>query len=211
MAAERRDKYNSFQELTIYEKEGIDYKILLREGISGLAVIAPHGGGIEPGTDIIADWIAGTEHSFYSFMGIKSSGNSDLHIKSEQFDEPRGIKIARASDIVLSIHGCNGNEEVIYIGGRHEELMEEIQERLNQTGFTALRSLRQELKGRKLENICNQGRSGSGVQLEISEGLRRVMFDNLKDLDGRKEKDVFLRFMALIRNIFKYKGFLVIK
>ncbi|MDY7034410.1 MAG: poly-gamma-glutamate hydrolase family protein [Thermodesulfobacteriota bacterium] len=202
MAAERRDKYNSFQELKIHEKEGIDYKVLLREGISGLAVIAPHGGGIEPGTDIIADWIAGTEHSFYSFMGIKSSGNSGLHIKSEQFDEPRGIEIARASDIVLSIHGCNGNEKVIHIGGRHEELMKKIKERLNQAGFTALMSLRQELRGRKPENICNQGRSGSGVQLEISGGLRRTMFDNLKDMDGRKETDVFIRFVASLRHLF---------
>jgi len=202
MAAGRRDKYNSFQELKIHEKEGIDYKILRREGISGLAVIAPHGGGIEPGTDHIADRIAGTEHSFYSFMGIKSSGNSDLHIKSEQFDEPKCIELAKASEIVLSIHGCNGNEEVIHIGGRHKELMKKIREGLNQAGFTALRSLRQELRGRKPENICNQGRSGSGVQLEISEGLRRTMFDNLKDLDGRKEPDVFIRFVASLRCIF---------
>ena len=44
------DKYRNFQELKRHEKEGTDYEICARKGSSGIAVMAPHGGGIEPGT-----------------------------------------------------------------------------------------------------------------------------------------------------------------
>jgi len=36
--------------------------------------MAPHGGGIEPGTIDIADAIARSEYTFYAFQGIKKRG-----------------------------------------------------------------------------------------------------------------------------------------
>ena len=57
--------------------------------------MAPHGGGIEPGTTEIAEAVAGHEHTFYSFSGVKARGNSVLHITSSRFDEPEGIAIAK--------------------------------------------------------------------------------------------------------------------
>jgi phage replication-related protein YjqB (UPF0714/DUF867 family) len=50
-----------------HEKEGRDYEVHQRKGASGIAVIAPHGGGIEPGTMDIADSVAGEEHTFCCF------------------------------------------------------------------------------------------------------------------------------------------------
>ncbi len=47
------------------ETKGKDYRIHLRHGKSGILVMAPHGGGIEPGTTEIADAVAGAERSFY--------------------------------------------------------------------------------------------------------------------------------------------------
>lgn len=65
------DKYANFIELKQNEREGEDYTILLREANSKFVIIAPHGGGIEPGTIDIADAVASSDHTFYAFKGIK--------------------------------------------------------------------------------------------------------------------------------------------
>jgi len=72
------EKYSNFEELKKKEKEGQDYQIQYRQGRTGIAVIAPHGGGIEPGTSEIADRVAGEDHAFYSFEGWKRQGK-DCH------------------------------------------------------------------------------------------------------------------------------------
>jgi phage replication-related protein YjqB (UPF0714/DUF867 family) len=79
-----------------------------RDGVA--ALIAPHGGGIEPGTSEVADAIAATDFSFYAFEGIKADGNRrDLHITSRRFDEPRCVDLVKASPQVISIHGEDSN------------------------------------------------------------------------------------------------------
>jgi phage replication-related protein YjqB (UPF0714/DUF867 family) len=57
---------------------------------SRIAIIAPHGGGIEPGSSTIARAIAGEDINMYLFEGIKvAKGNAIVHIASHHFDEPR--------------------------------------------------------------------------------------------------------------------------
>lgn len=90
-STKKRDKYINFQALADVCKEGADYSIICRNNASHVAVIAPHGGGIEPGTSEIARAIAGDDLSFYAFQGVRPEKNSELHITSENFDEPRGI------------------------------------------------------------------------------------------------------------------------
>lgn len=78
------DKYSSFSELSAYERRGVDYEISVRPQLaSSVAVIAPHGGGIERRTAGIAQRI------FYCFRGLKHRENRDLHITSHKFDEPK--------------------------------------------------------------------------------------------------------------------------
>ena len=55
------DRYPNFEVLSLNETSGIDFRILARGARAGFAVIAPHGGGIEPGTSEIADAIAAEE------------------------------------------------------------------------------------------------------------------------------------------------------
>jgi len=198
----RMNKYASYEELKQYEREGKDYEILIREGVSGIAVVAPHGGGIEPGTDDIADCIAGTEHSFYCFKGMKQTGNADLHITSDKFDEPYGLKIIKKAKTVLAIHGCKGNEPIVHLGGMDDDLIKKMEKLLAGAGFKALRNPRQGLKGKRSRNICNQGRTGQGVQIEISVGLRRKMFDDLIRGDGRNKTAIFYRFISALRKTF---------
>ena len=64
------DKYSSFAVLARHQIEGQDYRILFRKRNGARVIIAPHGGGIEPGTTEIADAIAGNDLSFYAFEGI---------------------------------------------------------------------------------------------------------------------------------------------
>jgi poly-gamma-glutamate hydrolase-like protein len=61
------------------------------------ALVAPHGGGIEPGTSELADAIAASDLSFYTFEGLKPSGNTDLHITSTRFDEPMCLTLLASS------------------------------------------------------------------------------------------------------------------
>ena len=195
------DKYKNFNELQQHEEEGVDYDIQMRKGISGIAVIAPHGGGIEPGTVDIADSVAGGEHGFYCFKGIKKRGNSDLHITSDKFDEPNGIRIAEEADFVLAIHGCSGTEEVIFIGGNDIEFRKRLSYALVQAGFIVKGNPRSGLEGITPTNICNRGRTGRGGQIELSQGLREKMFEDLADSAGRRKRKEFFDLVAVLRKV----------
>ena len=66
------DEYSCFVELAAREERGVDYEICARrKATSRVAVIAPHGGRIEPETSRIAENIAGAEFSLYCFLGLK--------------------------------------------------------------------------------------------------------------------------------------------
>jgi phage replication-related protein YjqB (UPF0714/DUF867 family) len=192
-------KYAGYQELKRHESEGTDYIICSREGTSGIAVIAPHGGGIEPGTMEISDAIAGDEHTFYCFKGIKKSGNAGLHMSSKAFDEPLGVGLVKHSDTAISVHGCKDKQAVVYLGGLDRTLMKKIDRSLIQSGFNTDKNPVPGLQGKHPGNICNRSRTDQGVQLEISEALRRRMFDHLTDINGRKRTEVFDTFVSAVR------------
>ena len=48
------DTYPNFATLEQHERAGIDYAVLVRREEPAFAIVAPHGGGIEPGTSEIA-------------------------------------------------------------------------------------------------------------------------------------------------------------
>lgn len=158
------------------EREGVDYRVLIREveGAS-VAVVTPHGGGIERGTTQIARAIAGDVLHLYVFEGLKTRGNFDaLHITSRRFDEPRCLDLLARSETVLTVHGCVGFDERVYIGGLHEALKWRVAQALASIGVEAWLS-NHNFPATDPENICNRGRCGRGVQLEFTTGLRRLM------------------------------------
>ena len=193
------DKYASYAELRQNERENEDYTIFHREGDSGIAVIAPHGGGIEPGTVDIADALAGCDHTFYAFKGLKKTGNGILHINSNRFDEARGVEVCRNAVIVISVHGSRFRTEGVLVGGRNEKLKLKIMHALKTAGFDAEISEIPGLRGIRPENICNRCRSGEGVQLEISRGLREKMFDNLDHRSLRMKTTFFYKFVNIVK------------
>jgi len=174
------DCYRNFAQLARTQVEGCDYRIDIRRGSSGHAVIAPHGGGIERGTGAVADAIAGRLHGYYCFAGLKSGAgaNKVLHITSDHFDEPRALALVQGCDRVISIHGARGDEPVVYTGGLDGELRTVVMRKLGQAGIRTLRDPSPTRQGRGPGNICNRGRYGAGLQLELSFALRRGIYDH---------------------------------
>jgi len=189
-------KYESYRELRETEQEGRDYRIRSWPGESGIAVMAPHGGEIEPGTTEIAEAMARNGHAFYSFEGIKPDHNQDLHIASTCFDEPVAGGIAAAATRVITIHGCRESEEAVVVGGLDTELRASVRERLEKAGFSVREDPR--LPGRSRMNICNRCGRGRGVQLEVTRGLRRRLFPGLTASERKSPLPLFFRFVEAL-------------
>ena len=110
------DTYSSFTDLAAHEVRGRDYDLLVRHrNGTRVAVIAPHGGGIEPETARIAEAIAGAEFSLYCFKGLKRNGNGRLHITSHSFDEPDCLSLIAKHEWGLAIHGCADAGERVFL------------------------------------------------------------------------------------------------
>lgn len=193
------DRYTSFEKLKSCERSGVDYRIRWRVGNSSIAILSIHGGDIEPGTTRIADAIAGEEHTFYAFEGIKSAGNLALHITSSRFDEPTAMEIVCYSEIIISIHGCAEMEPVLHLGGLDVELRQRIAQKLSEAGFNAKDWSELPFRGADQRNICNLCGRGMGVQIEISRGLRAQMFRDLTPEGRRFTSEVFTRFTGAVR------------
>lgn len=179
------DKYPCFAALSEHETAGVDFGVILRRSRDSFALVAPHGGGIEAGTPEIADASAGADFSFYAFEGLKRSGNGDLHITSTRFDEPLCLALIAESKVVVTIHGEESAGRKVFLGGLDDELAGRIGDALRAAGFTVALHPDPALQGREPTNLCNRGQAGAGVQLELSKGLRRQMFENLTR-EGRK-------------------------
>jgi phage replication-related protein YjqB (UPF0714/DUF867 family) len=168
-----RDRYESFAELAMHEREGTDYRITIVRRPSAIAIIAPHGDAIETRTAAVARAIAGDDFNVYLFEGIKPAGNyTALHITSHRFDEPSCLSLIRDCRIVVAIHGFDAADERVLLGGLDRALKLRIAESLRQAGVCA-ETDGHPFCGTDPNNICNRGQSGRGVQLEISGPLRK--------------------------------------
>jgi phage replication-related protein YjqB (UPF0714/DUF867 family) len=169
--------YTNFKELASREIEGRDYQIKLKLRDPRVLIMAPHGGKIEPTTEVIAEAIAVEDYSFYSFEGLKGDSRM-LHIESHLFDEPQALKALEKAEIVVSVHGqIDQNEEFVMVGGLNASLRSEIIQQLETAGFQT-RPPTEGLMGTDPRNICNRGRSRRGVQLEVSRKVRDLLRTN---------------------------------
>jgi phage replication-related protein YjqB (UPF0714/DUF867 family) len=194
------DRYINFEHLQRSEQKNADYLIEWRIGSSGIAVMSIHGGNIEPGTTQIADSIAGQEHSFYSFKGVKCQDNLSLHITSTHFDEPTALQIVCFSEIIISIHGCKDLKPVAYVGGLDVEIINQILYELQKSDIHATKCSGSSLGGEGYANICNLCGRGMGIQIEVSRGLRLQMFRDLSQEGRNYHTEMFFRFSKAIRN-----------
>lgn len=165
-----------YDHLAQHYKEGVDFAVhVTTRERSRVAVLAPHGGRIEGRTSEIARLIAGDEHRLYLFEGLRTTGdNFDcLHLASHRFDEPRALDLIASCDTVVAVHGYAASGPDVLLGGLNEGLKREIAQALAENGFSCLTDGHR-FPGRDPRNICNRGRSGEGVQIELSEQLRKT-------------------------------------
>ena len=184
-----KDKYKNFWELAESEREGTDFIIEKIARDSDVAVIAIHGGEIEPGTTEIAREIAGDDFSFYSFIGKKDHNNGALHITSTHFNEPGCLELAGRHKTIVSIHGMRGAIRGVMPGGLDKELKAKIKAQLQGAGFLIL-PVEHRLSAVNPKNICNRGTSSRGVQIEISRKLRNNIL---------QDKDTLTKFATAIK------------
>jgi phage replication-related protein YjqB (UPF0714/DUF867 family) len=170
------EDFCGYDDLARHNVEGVDYavRVMPRER-SRVAVLAPHGGRIEGRTSDIARLIAGDEHQLYLFEGLRTTDDNfdRLHLASHRFDEPRALELVSGCDTVVAVHGYAGHGPDVLLGGLNEPLKRTIAQALAEAGFSHLTDGHR-FPGSHPSNICNRGRSGEGVQFELSEGLRKA-------------------------------------
>ncbi|WP_236761421.1 poly-gamma-glutamate hydrolase family protein [Agrobacterium tumefaciens] len=181
----KKDWYDCFGRLQKSEREGIDFRLTAIGRDSGIAIVAPHGGEIEPHTSIIARAVAGDTLSLYLFEGLRPHReHCELHITSEKFDEPTAAAIVASAEAVLGIHGRADKEdgETTWVGGLDFKRRDGVVASLIEADFAAVaRKPGQSLAGAAPNNICNRGKSRAGIQLELPRSLR----DQLSKDDDR--------------------------
>lgn len=162
-----------FAELAARAVEGRDYRITVRvRARSRVGIIAPHAGGIERDTSVVAQAIAGRELNLYLFEGLLPALNHErLHLTSHRFDEPRCLALLSRCDQVVAVHGCALPEARALLGGRDEGLKAALAAALRRAGIE-VDTEGHRFPGLHADNVCNRGRSGQGVQLELSDRLR---------------------------------------
>lgn len=194
--------YENFEDLNALEIDGKDFQITTKYRKSGIVVIAPHGGRIEPGTSEIAKYIADEIFAFYLFEGMKPADNKRLHIKSTKFDEPECVKLLGQFMTAVTIHGFRSKDDSVLIGGLHEELKGRLIDTLRKAGFNAKEDNTNH-PGKNKNNICNRALAGMGVQIEISRGLRKRFFNDLKKIDTGCNIEIFNSFISSIQKVLK--------
>lgn len=192
------DTYGSFEELKLHEAPSV-FSISSKEHDPSVLILAIHGGGIEPGTSELARKIA-ENRSLYLFEGLKSAGNAELHLTSSHFDEPKAVQMVKEHSNVISLHGYGSDDKKIKIGGTDRERAELLTGVLKRNGYPAvLLGINDKYAGVSPNNLANQSSSGLSIQIEMSTGFRKSLFDTFT-LKSRAstQNDTFLQFTKTI-------------
>ena len=174
---------------------GRDIRIAFGDAnIGRCLIVAPHGGGIEPGTSEIMRAVAEAGNwAWYEFAGFLRKGNHEgLHIASALFDEPTLLALLPRTKLVVSVHGSqNEDAPVVFVGGKWDEGREAMTAAINGTtdkhGVEAV-AAPAHLSGADPANIANRGTLGQGIQLEFSRSARNLLFppDCSREARGRR-------------------------
>jgi phage replication-related protein YjqB (UPF0714/DUF867 family) len=158
-------------------------------------VLAPHGGGIEPGTSELCLAIAGYRpsdlsptggavHDHWMFEGLRPTGNAALHVTSTHCDDPVAWSLCGGARRAVSLHGCSpaqaglpDGSAAVLVGGRDGALKGALIDAFDAGGFDARDATAAPgLDGDDPANIVNRTLTGAGVQLELTTPLRAAMF-----------------------------------
>lgn len=181
-------------------REGVDWgrRMLRHQAFGRTVVFAPHGGGIETGTSELCLAVAGYHpatlqasgavHDYWMFEGLRSSGNSELHVTSTGCDDHYARSLAAGAFNAVAVHGCTvaeaernwralPDQACALVGGANADLRGRVVAALTRAGISAVdASTHPTLDGGDPDNIVNRTLLGAGVQVEMTTPLRNGMF-----------------------------------
>jgi phage replication-related protein YjqB (UPF0714/DUF867 family) len=195
------DRYVNYLQLAQAECEGNDYRVVSAPRPSRFAIVAPHGGNIEPGTSEIAQALAAHDHACYVFEGLKYCGNGALHITSANFDEPRCLDLLQSTHTAITVHGESSDTQHVFVGGLDNELRAQLSAALHAGGFSVALHANPKMQGVHPRNVCNRARSGRGVQLEIARGLRESFFASMTEPGRQCPTARLAEFVQIVRHV----------
>lgn len=198
--AAAEDLYTSNSDLYRNRTEGVDFgrrarrhevldsDLAQRSQVPLATVVAPHGGGIEPGTSELCLAIAGYHpatlaptggptYDYWLLEGLLSTNNDDLHVTTTHCDDAMALSLCAGARTALTLHGCstaaaNGMGAVL-VGGRNAALRNLLIAQLSGAGDATGHPT---LAGMAPENLTNRTLLGAGAQLEITTPVRAAMF-----------------------------------
>jgi phage replication-related protein YjqB (UPF0714/DUF867 family) len=207
--------------------ERFDDTVARTDDVPKTTILAPHGGGIEPGTSELCLAVAGyhpanlvpvgVTYDYWMFEGLWEDDNTALHVTSTGCDDGVAVSLCAGSLNALALHGKNGQQEDVLVGGGNDTLRQYLGNGLDDAGFVVIDAGgNPDLDGPDLDgnNPCNivnrtlrarpqpsTGPLGMGAQLELSNGLRRAMFTKFTR-SGRKltTTQLFWTFVAVCRD-----------
>lgn len=198
------DLYASNSDLYRNRVEGVDFgrrarrhevfddDLTQRGAVPLSTIVAPHGGGIEPGTSELCLAVAGYHpatlaptggptHDYWMLEGLLSTDNDTLHVTSTHCDDAMALSLCGGARTALTLHGCtttaaNGMGTVL-VGGRDVVLRNQLIAQLVAGGFGAVDATgHPSLAGTAPDNLTNRTLLGAGAQLEITTPVRAAMF-----------------------------------
>ena len=147
-----------------------------------LGLMAIHGGGIEPGTEEMARFVAyHSGASLYVYAGRLSGGNLSLHRPSHDGRiEQRALVVQFLKHVktAISIHGHGRRQKRAYVGGLHQSMVQRFVEiarpALSQYEWISdPKIIPPGLSGRSPSNVVNLP-PAKGMQLELPLKLRQT-------------------------------------
>jgi phage replication-related protein YjqB (UPF0714/DUF867 family) len=162
------------------------------------AIIAPHGGGIEPGTSELCLAVAGyhpatlevtppggVTYDYWMLEGLRPSDNDELHVTSTGCDDGVALSLCGGALNALTLHGCttkaaeqDEGTAIVLVGGRNQVLKQYLLEAFAVEHVNAVDGLPvRALNGDDADNIVNRTLLGMGGHLELTTPLREAMFE----------------------------------
>jgi phage replication-related protein YjqB (UPF0714/DUF867 family) len=146
-----------------------------------VGLLALHGGGIEPGTEAIARFVArDTGASLYVYAGRLPRGNLRLHRPSHRNPDIRPLLQGFLDHVrvAISIHGHGRGLTRVYLGGLNGALVRRIVEMARPAlphyeWVSEPSAIPPDLRGLHPRNTVNLP-PDKGVQLELPRSLRRT-------------------------------------
>jgi phage replication-related protein YjqB (UPF0714/DUF867 family) len=177
--------------------ERLDDTLARTDDVPKTTILAPHGGGIEPGTSELCLAVAGyhpanlpqippagVTYDYWMLEGVRDRDNAELHVRSTGCDDGVAVSLCAGSLNALALHGfqpgppdMSEDDQVVLVGGGNAILQGYLLEGLRKAEFDARdASQHGELDGDATCNIVNHTLLGMGAQLELSTPLRDAMF-----------------------------------